>query len=123
MTKPNLQEVPIDDLVQRFRDLALAQDEALLHGDQVKVNRLFWQLEAVEEELKSRPGDGRSALLRLYDHSNAQVRVKAIKATLAIAPEKARRALEALANSKEYPASGEAGMSVWALDQGIFKPT
>jgi len=123
MTKPNLQEVPVDDLVQRFRDLALAQDEALLRGEQAKVNRLFWQLEAVEEELKSRPGDRRSALLRLYDHSNAQVRVKAIKATLAVAPEEGRRALEALANSKEYPASGEAGMSVWALDQGIFKPT
>jgi hypothetical protein len=123
MTKPNLQEVPMDDLVQRFRDLALAQDEALLRGEQAKVNRLFWQLEAVEEELKSRPGDRRSALFRLYDDPNAQVRVKAIKATLAVAPETARRALEALANSKEYPASGEAGMSVWALDQGIFKPT
>jgi hypothetical protein len=55
-------------------------------------------------------------------HPNAQVRVKAIKNTLAVAPEKARQALEELANSKEYPASGEAGMSVWALDEGIFKP-
>jgi hypothetical protein len=123
MKKPNLQQIPIDDLVQRFRDLALAQDEAFLQGEQAKVNRLFWQLEEVEEELKSHSGDQRSALLRLYDHPNAQVRVKAIKATLAVAPERARQALESLANSKEYPASGEAGMSIWALDQGIFKPS
>jgi CHASE3 domain sensor protein len=121
--KPHLKKHRVDSLVERFRSHALEQEQALLHGNQAKVNELYWQLKAVREELKSRRGDQRSALLRLYEDPSPQVRVKAIKATLALAPEKARKALEHLANSKEYPASGEAGMSLWALDGGVFKPS
>ncbi len=120
--KRRLKAMSVDELVGRFRDFALEQDDALLCGEQRRVNASFWKLEDIAEELRSRAGDQRTALMALYDHPNAQVRVKAIKSTLAVAPEKARRALEKLANSKEYPASGEAGMSVWALDEGIFKP-
>ena len=43
------------------------------------------------------------AQLRLYEHPNAQVRLKAVKATLAVAPVKGRRMLEAIAGSREYP--------------------
>jgi hypothetical protein len=46
-----------------------------------------------------------------------------MKATLALAPEVARRALEALAASREYPQAGDAGMTLDALDDGIFKPS
>jgi hypothetical protein len=46
-----------------------------------------------------------------------------MKATLAVAPETARRALEGLAASREFPQAGDAGMSLINLDRGIFKPT
>jgi len=49
--------------------------------------------------------------------------LKAVKATLAVAPEAARQELQAIADSREYPQAGEAGMSLWNLDRGIFKPT
>jgi hypothetical protein len=78
---------------------------------------------AVEDELKARDGDQRRELLSLYNHPNAQVRLNAIKATLAVAPEFARRALRTLADSREYPQAGDAGMSLWNLERGIFKPT
>jgi hypothetical protein len=120
--KLKLKTMSVHQLVEQFRDFALAQDDALLGGEQRRVNALFWKLADIADELKSREGDQRTALMRLYDHPNAQVRVKAIKNTLAVAPKKARRALEILAASKEYPAAGEAGMSVWALDEGVFKP-
>lgn len=120
--KRQLKTIPIDQLVALFRDFAVEQDKAMLRGEQRKANAAYWKLQDVVGELKSRDGDQRAALMRLYDHPNAQVRVKAIKNTLAVAPQKARQALEALAKSKEYPASGEAGMSVRALDEGIFKP-
>jgi hypothetical protein len=127
MNRAGLTKLSVDELVEQFRNYALQQDEALLSGEQSKVNRLFWKLRDVEGELegelKRRDGDQRSALLRLYDHPNAQVRVKAIKASLAVAPELGREALQALANSKNYPAAMEAGMSIRALDRGIFKPT
>ncbi|MEX1083796.1 MAG: DUF2019 domain-containing protein [Xanthobacteraceae bacterium] len=112
-----------EQLVDRFAALALAQDEALLMDEIAKVNRLYDQLEAVEAELKSRPGDQRRILLALYEHPNAQVRVKAIKATLAVVPEQARPALKALADSKDFPQAGEAGMCIYALEEGIYKPT
>jgi hypothetical protein len=80
-------------------------------------------MEEVKGELKARAGDERRALLRLYDHPNAQVRLKAVKATLAVAPERARRMLEIIAESREYPQAGDAGMTIDALDQGIFRPT
>jgi len=112
-----------DQLVDYFIAIALAQDKALLQSEYAKFNRLFDEMEAVEQELKARPGDQRHALLRLYEHPNAQVRLKAVKATLAVAPVKGRRMLEVIAGSHEYPQAGEAGMSIVNLDRGIFKPT
>jgi Domain of unknown function (DUF2019) len=113
----------VGQLVERFSAIALDQDKALLQSEYARFNRLFDQMEAVEQELKARPGDQRHGLLRLYEHPSAQVRLKAVKATLALAPAKGRRMLEVIAGSHEYPQAGEAGMSIVNLDRGIFKPT
>lgn len=113
----------VDELVARFADIALGQDKALLRGEIAKFNRLFDRMKEVEDELRDRAGDRRRALLPLYDHPNPQVRLTAIKATLAVAPDVAMPALRMLAESREYPQSGDAGMSIWALEEGIFKPS
>jgi hypothetical protein len=123
METVKLRDMSVDQLVERFVEIGLAQDEALLDDETAKFNRLFRQMQAVVQELKMRAGDQRSALLALYNHPNMQVRLKAVKNTLAIAPQTARLALEAIANSRHFPQAMEAGMSVWNLDQGIFKPT
>jgi hypothetical protein len=123
MKRAKLQDMTVDQLVERFTAIALDQDRALLRNEYAKFNRLFEQMEEVKGELKARDGDQRRALLRLYDHPNAQVRLKAVKATLAVAPERARRMLELIAESHEYPQAGEAGMSIDNLERGIFKPT
>jgi hypothetical protein len=112
-----------DQLVELFTSIALAQDEALLMNDIAAATKRYWQLKEIEKELKARAGDQRRALLSLYDHQNAQVRLKAVKATLAVAPEAARKELQAIADSREYPQAGEAGMSLWNLERGIFRPT
>jgi hypothetical protein len=100
-----------------------AQDDALLGNEIPRFNRLFDQMSAVRDELKSRPGDQRRALVRLYDHPHAQVRLKAAKSTLVVAPEAARQLPQTIADSKKYPQAGEVGMSLFALERGIFKPT
>ncbi|HEY6994169.1 MAG TPA: DUF2019 domain-containing protein [Xanthobacteraceae bacterium] len=123
MKSSKLQSMTVDQLVQRFTAIALDQDKALLRREYARFNRLFDEMEAIEGELKERDGDQRRALLRLYDHPNAQVRVKAVKATLAVAPQPALRQLKAIAESREYPQAGEAGMSLLNLERGIFKPT
>jgi hypothetical protein len=119
----NLQEMSIDALVERFEAITLAQDHAVLAGETAKLNRLIRQMEVVKGELKRRPGDQLRALMPLYGHPNPQVRLKAMRATLALAPEEARRQLQKLAASGEQPQSGEAGMAIYYLDTGMINPT
>ena len=123
MKQTALQDMTVDQLVERFTAFALDQDKALLRNDHARFNRLFDEMESVERELKGRSGDLRRALLALYGHPNAQVRLKAVKATLAVEPVAARRMLELIADSREYPQAGDAGMTLDALDSGVFKPT
>jgi hypothetical protein len=123
MKNPALTEMTTPALVERFADIGVAQDAASLEGQTAKFNRLFEQKRGVEAELKSRPGDQRRALMVLYRYPNMQVRLNAAKATLAVAPVEARRQIEEIAASKWFPQAGDAGMSLWNLDRGVYKPT
>ena len=123
MTRINLQELSVADLVRRFEVAQLAQFNAERHSDIQKQNRCVRQAMEIADELRSRPGDQRSALLKLYDHSNVQVRLMAAKLTLAVAPAAAREVVQAIADSKKYPQAMDAGMCLSALDQGIFTPS
>ena len=113
----------VEQLTERFVAIALDQHEAILMYDNARFNSLFLQMDAVEQELKARHGDQRRALLQLYDHPNAQARLMAAKATLAVAPEAARRLLRTIADSGSNPQAGDAGMSLVNLERGIFKPS
>jgi hypothetical protein len=65
--KPDrLTTLSVDQLSQRFVELALAQYQAELHGEIAKYNRLYGQVEAVNIELKSRPGDQRGVLIPFF---------------------------------------------------------
>ena len=123
MTRAKPQGQSTEQLVSLFTKYALQQDDAVLAFDVKETNRLFWKLEEIESELKSRPGDQRRALLPLLDYPNQQVQVKAAKATLAIAPVAARSILEKIAETRYSPQQLEAGMSLVNLDRGIYKPS
>ena len=112
----------VPHLIQRFTAIGMDQDRALLRGEHGKFNRLFDEMVEIEEELKIRDGDQRKELLDLYDHPNAQVRLNAVKATLAVAPEQSLHMLKTI-KSREYPQAGDAGMTLISLERGIFKPT
>jgi ParB-like chromosome segregation protein Spo0J len=122
MTSITLTKMTVAQLVARFADTAIAQDEALLGNEIERFNRLFQNMQAIVQELKSRPGDQRRALVSLYAHTNMQVRLKAAKNSLAVAPAAARQLLEEISTSQWQPQAGEAGMSLWNLDRGVFKP-
>jgi hypothetical protein len=118
-----LQDLSVDQLLERFTAIALQQDQALLMDEIARFNKLYDEMGAVKIELKRRPGDQRRALLALYDHPNIQVRLKAAVGTLAVEPAPARELLQTIASSREYPQAGDAGMTLVNLDRGIFKPT
>ncbi len=112
-----------DQLVAEYIKIGTMQYDALMSDEITKFNRLFDKMVGVEDELQSRDGDQRRLLLPLYEHENPQVRLNSIKATLALAPEAGRKALEVLAEAKEGFQSLDAGMCISALDDGTYKPT
>lgn len=122
MIKSNLVSMTPAELVERFVEIGIAQADALEEFDTGRFNRLFDAMRAVSDELKHREPDGRQALVALLGHPNAQVRIKAAKHTLAIAPDAARQALEELSASGRQPQALEAGMSLWNLQEGVFRP-
>ncbi|TAK50337.1 MAG: DUF2019 domain-containing protein [Xanthobacteraceae bacterium] len=113
----------IDQLIARFAELGVAQDNALLGNEIGRFNRLMDQMRTIVDELKGRLGDQRHALCALYDHKNVQVRLQSARLSLAVAPIDARKIIEAIATSQQYPQAGHARMTLWNLDRGVFKPT
>ena len=125
MRRANLKNCDVAELVDRFAAIGVEQDNALqegAYGDTAKYNRLMLQMRGVEQELKSRPGDERRALLTLYDHPSMQVRLMAAKLTLAVAPDGARNMLQRIESWDRQPQAGDAGICLWTLDHGVFVP-
>lgn len=120
--------MPVEDmtgeqLVERFLAIALEQDYVERMDEPVaEYNRLFGLMDEVKRELKSRPGDGRHALVPLLDHANAHVRLKAAIATLALAPEAARSTLQELSDRNRPPEASSAREMMEALDDGTYTP-
>lgn len=123
MNRSKLDSMSIEQLVQRFVEIGVSQDDALLRENTADYNRLFDRMQDVVQELKRRDGDQRRALIALLEHPNFQVRLKAAKATLAIAPQAARQTLEGIRTANWQPQSMDAGMTLWNLERGVFKPT
>ena len=122
MKRKNLQTATVDQLVELFTSIAIEQDSAMLADDNAKFTKLYWEMDAIELELKSRHGDQRRAVLRLYKRPHMQGRLNAAIATLALASEAARKMLKEIAESGEQPQAGDAGMTLRALDDGVFVP-
>ncbi len=113
----------VPQLIERFTEHALMQFKAELYDETAKYNRLYREILAIEQELKSRPGDQRSALVPLFSHPNPQVRLMAAELTLAVAPALARQTLQALWDKKHFPQAAYAMGTLRALERGDRKPT
>jgi hypothetical protein len=122
MRRIDLTRLSADQLVDRFAEIGVEQDNALWDRKYAKFNRLFDRMNEVDLELRARGAAARLALLRLYDHRNIQVRLKAATRTLAVAPVESRKLIEDISKSGFYPQAGDAGMTLFNLDEGVFKP-
>lgn len=122
MTK-GLNKMTSQELVARFTALSVAKGTAVMGDEIAKASRLYWQIDAVREELRSREGDQRRLLAPLFRHRDPSVRLNAATSTLAIFPSEARQVLQLICVQKEFPFAGEAGMRLWNLESGVFKPT
>ncbi len=116
-------KLPESQLVDRFTALCLAQHEAELYDEIAKYNRLYDQIIAIRDELKSRPGDQRTALVSLFAHPNPQVRLKAALYALAVVPAAARQVLQEISDRNEYPQAAYARQTLTAIERGDSKLT
>lgn len=119
----NLKPLSNAEIVNLFEQLCVEQYDAMERQEQARVNRLVWRIHDLEIELKSRPGDQRYELMRLFGHPNMQVRLSAARANLAVHYTSARRELQAIVDSQWFPQAGDAGMTLYFLDTGESKPT
>jgi hypothetical protein len=122
MTRTSLEQMTVDRLVECFADIGIAQYDALLYDEISKFKKLYWQMDAVDKELRGRGLQARLALLRLYDHPNIQVRMKAAVHTLGVAPDAARHILQVISDSGWLPQAGDAGMLLGGFERGEYKP-
>ncbi len=76
MRKVDVTKLSVDELVERYVAISVDQYEAEDNDNIRKYNRLVDDLIAAQAELKSRAGDQRTALMKLYDHPNMQVRLE-----------------------------------------------
>lgn len=106
-----------------FEKLCTEQYDALERQEIAAFNRRYDKIQAIQDELKSRPGDQRRILLQLFGHPNMQVRLTAAHATLAVDYLAARREIQDIADSKWGPQCGDAGMTLINLDNGIYRPS
>jgi len=123
MTPSKLKSLTAEELKRLFERLCIQQYDALEGNAIASYNRRYDQILAIENELKSRPGDQRRILMGLFGHPNMQVRLTAAHANLAVDYIAARRELEAIVDEQWLPQSGDAGMTLWNLDRGVYQPT
>jgi hypothetical protein len=121
MKGADLTMMSVAQLVTRFTDLAIAQYKAELKGEIGEYNRLYDAIVAVKDELGSRAGDERRALVSLFRHPNSQVRLMAAQWALAVAPAAARQTLQEISDRNEYPQAAYARQTLMALDRGDSK--
>lgn len=116
MNERGISEMDVADLVERYVQLSLQQKAAADVWKVAEVNRLFDQIHRIGDELGRRPGDQRSVLIKLFAHPNLDVQFNAATSVMSIAPVEARRQMQAIADSKQYPVAGRAGMYLLMLD-------
>lgn len=122
MKRNDISRQRVQELVEQFEALSLAKGAAIMGSQIAKANRLYWQIDALKKELKSRDGDQRRALHALYSHPNPQVRLEAADATLAVLPAEARAALQMIIDRHEFPQAGDAGFTLLYLSDGRYVP-
>jgi hypothetical protein len=117
----SLTAMSVDELLERFEEICLVEDEVTNDYEEEapkKYNECYDALQAVHEELKARGVEARRGLMRFYDHYNPQVRLKAATLSYRVAPEPARRCLEALRDTKLLGQRLAAGMTLRGIDDG-----
>lgn len=122
MKSTYVKELTTEQLIAEFKRLARRMGSAVLDSETQLFNRLFPRMQAIDRELRSRGHVARITLDSLLDDEDRFVRYCAAKYLLGLVPDRARRVIEEIAKYKYDALCFDAGMCLYALDAGIFKP-
>ncbi len=109
------------DLVDEFIQCATILGKAVWDGDNQKAKQYTYRMKILDNAFRERGPAVQSLMLPYLEHSDEQVRYSTAKRLLLTVPDKARACIEGVA-SGVGPIAGAAGMTLWALDTGVFKP-
>jgi Mg-chelatase subunit ChlI len=123
MSKARLVRMSNAELVELFRGYAIMQQRVLLNSNTSKYNKLYDKMAAIDAELRSRGIEARRSLLTLLSDENFRVRYAAAMKSLGVERDRAIAVLREIAASHMMPEAGDAGMALFHLERGIFKPT
>lgn len=122
MKNANLSELDTDTLVARFVAATKAMGLAVLDHETQTANRVFQTMWDIDQILRARGRDARLRLLPLLADKDRFVRYYTAKKLLGVVPDRARAVIEGVAEPKYDALSLDAGMCLYALDEGIFRP-
>jgi uncharacterized protein DUF2019 len=117
-----LRDMTTPELVVEFIAAARERGAAVLDSQAPRANRMYARMKEIDSILRARGQEARLALEPLLNSSERFVRYYAAIYLLGAAPEKARKVIEEVAEPNFDALSGEAGMTLFSLDNGIFKP-
>ena len=118
MKRCDLTDLTLDQLVDRYAEIGVAQYDVLRNKPISQFRPLFDRQIEVDEELRRRGVEARLALLRLYDHPNIQVRLNVAQETYRVAPEQAVALLKQIAQTETYPQAADARLSLENIANG-----
>jgi hypothetical protein len=119
MNNRSLKRLNDNDLMEKFAAAAKALGEAINYWESgvKETDRLF----AIRDEIRARGLAVRLRLAPLLDNEDRFVRYYAARQLLALVPERSRQIIEENAKQRDAIA-GDAGMLLYTLDSGIYKP-
>lgn len=119
----DISEISADGLLIEFVRLCVEQGEALeLLKEGSSVQTLGKRILRISAELRKRPNTQRIGLTRLLSHPNSWVRFHAAEECIDLAPVEARRELQRIADSGDYPVAGHAGMFLSLYEGDLSDP-
>lgn len=117
-----IRDISVQELLDRFVDVCLDQEDALSDEDYDKFNRLYDVRMDIQDELKRRGDKARRSLLRLYDHPNLTVQMFAAAATAGLEREAALAKLREIGARRDFLDSIRANSMATRLEEGAWDP-
>lgn len=117
-----LSNMTVPELVTEFVVAARERGAAVVDSRTSQANRVFAKMRQIDSILRARGQKARLALEPLLESKDRFVRYYAAIYLLGAAPEKARRVIEEIAQPNFDALSGDAGMILLSLENGVFKP-